>query len=150
MVYSKDENTGEVGLKRVKRVFESKVHTIYTIHLGEEEEIQTTNYHPFYEKDKGWVCAIQLQEGDELCTIKRDTKEITSIEKKRVEEGIFVYNFEVEHCASYFISSLGIYVHNKRCGKPKRSKNPPARRVKLKSRKEAYEAAKRAGHGKKQ
>lgn len=118
LIYSKDEKKGKVGLKQVKRVFESKVHTIYTIQIGDTEEVQTTNYHPFYVKEKGWVCAIQLQVGDELCTIEGDIKKVTSVEKKRWEDGVYVYNFEVEDWVSYFVSEEGVYVHN-RCKSPK-------------------------------
>lgn len=117
LIYSKDEKKGKVGLKQVKRVFESKVHTIYTIQIGDTEEVQTTNYHPFYVKEKGWVCAIQLQVGDELCTIEGDVKKVSSIKKERWEEGIFVYNFEVEDWESYFVSGLGVYIHNGKCSK---------------------------------
>lgn len=131
-IYSKDEHTKEVGLKQVKRVFESKVHTIYTIKFGEKEELKTTNYHPFYVKEKGWLCAIQLQVGDELCTIGGDIKRITSIRKERWEEGIFVYNFEVEDWKSYFVLEIGVYVHNKRpCGKPKKDNKPKNRKQAL-------------------
>ena len=79
LVYARDEETGEVGLKKVKQVYETEAHTVYTITLGEgeTEPIRTTNYHPFYEKEKGWVCAIQLQVGDRLCTIEGEEEVVT-------------------------------------------------------------------------
>ncbi|MSS63124.1 polymorphic toxin-type HINT domain-containing protein [Velocimicrobium porci] len=120
LVYARDEETGEVGLKKVKQVYETEAHTVYTITLGEgeTEPIRTTNYHPFYEKEKGWVCAIQLQVGDRLCTIEGEEEVVTSIEKERVEEGVLVYNFEVEEWNSYYVAEGKVLVHNaaKRCG----------------------------------
>lgn len=56
-----------------------------------------------------------------MCTIKGKHIEITSIEKERREKGKAVYNFVVEDWESYFVSEIGIYVHNDRCKPPNRN-----------------------------
>lgn len=118
LIYAKNEKTGEVGLKKVKKTVIGQSHTIYRIGIGDYDIIQTTNYHRFYVEERGWVCAIQLQKGDQLCTMEGKHIEITSIEKERREEGKAVYNFVVEDWESYFVSEVGIYVHNDRCKPP--------------------------------
>ena len=63
-IYSRDERTGETGLRKVEDVFCTQAHTIRQIWLDGIQKIRATAYHPFYIKEKGWVNAINLQEGD--------------------------------------------------------------------------------------
>ncbi len=51
-VYSMDEQTGEIGLKRVEETSTSSVHTMFEIEIGKKEKIKATKYHPFYVEDK--------------------------------------------------------------------------------------------------
>ncbi len=111
LVYSMDEETGEIGLKKVKETSNTFVHTIFEIEVNNEEKIKTTKYHPFYVEDKGWINVINLEIGDKLVD-DHDVLKITSIKKVRYEEPVIVYNFHVEDWASYFVSKLNIYVHN--------------------------------------
>lgn len=114
-IYSRDELTGNKGLQKVVRVVRSEAHTIYHIWLDEKEEIKTTAYHPFYEKGKGWVNAINLKEGAVLET-KSEEVVITRILKTRMEEPVDVYNLQVEEWKSFFVSKMQVYVHNSPCG----------------------------------
>ncbi len=114
-IYSRDEMTGSTGLRKVAEVVRSEAHTIYHIWLGEKEEIKTTAYHPFYEKGKGWVNAINLREGVVLET-KSGEVVITRIFKERFEEPVDVYNLQVEEWKSFFVSKMQVYVHNTPCG----------------------------------
>ena len=80
------------------------------------EVISTTEEHPFWVVDKGWVEASDLRVGDLLQTEDGVIVDIDGIEER---EGEFeVYNFEVEDFHTYFVSDLEILVHNANCGQP--------------------------------
>ena len=72
--------------------------------------ISTTGEHPFWVVDKGWVEAKDLVVGDLLQTGDGRIIDVDKVEKR---EGKFpVYNFKVEGIPTYFVSDLGILVHN--------------------------------------
>jgi len=74
------------------------------------EKITTTDDHPFWVQDKGWVKAKDLQSGDALQNNQEGSVIVNHIEHR---EGTFkVYNFEVEGFHTYFVSDLGVLVHN--------------------------------------
>lgn len=110
-IYSRDAQTGRTELRKVEGVFCTQAHTIRQIWLDGIEKIKATAYHPFYIKEKGWVNAIRLQEGD-LAETMDGTARITKIEKFRYEVPVPVYNFCVEGWESYFVSKCRVYVHN--------------------------------------
>lgn len=112
-IYSRDERTGETGLRKVEDVFCTQAHTIRQIWLDGIQKIRATAYHPFYIKEKGWVNAINLQEGD-LAETLDGTAQITKIVKVRYEVPVPVYNFCVEGWESYFVSKCRVYVHNRK------------------------------------
>ncbi len=77
------------------------------------EVISTTGEHPFWTPDKGWVEAQDLVVGSLVQTSDGRTIDVDRVEKR---EGDFtVYNFKVEGFHSYFVSDLGILVHNAVC-----------------------------------
>lgn len=72
--------------------------------------ISTTAEHPFWVPDRGWVKAKDLVVGSLLQTDKETKVDVDKIERR---EGNFkLYNFEVEGFPTYFVSELGILVHN--------------------------------------
>ena len=74
------------------------------------EVISTTGEHPFWVADKGWVEAKDLIVGSLLQTEDGRVIDVDGVEKR---EGKFeVYNFKVEDFHTYFVSDLGILVHN--------------------------------------
>ncbi|MEG3974323.1 polymorphic toxin-type HINT domain-containing protein [Microcoleus sp. herbarium8] len=74
------------------------------------EVISTTGEHPFWVADKGWVEAKDLVVGSLLQTGDGRIVDVDKIERR---EGNFkVYNFEVEGIPTYFVSDLGVLVHN--------------------------------------
>ena len=81
------------------------------------EVISTTGEHPFWVPDLGWVEAKDLVVGSLLQTEDGRIVDVDRVEKR---EGPFeVYNFNVEGIPTYFVSELGILVHN--------TCNPPIR-----------------------
>ena len=112
-VYSRDEKTGETGLKEV---FHTIAHTIYHVWVGGKEEFKTKAYYPVYVQEQGWVTAISLCEGDTIETMDCFVH-ITKVEKTRHEEPVPVYNFHVKDWTSYFVGKIKCYVHNSDIGK---------------------------------
>ncbi len=110
-IYARNAQTGMIGLRKVAEIYQNEAHTIHHIWLDGEEELKMTAYHPVYVKDRGWVKAIHLRQGDFLETMD-GTSQVTKVEKTRHEEPVAVYNFHVEGWESYFVSEKRVYVHN--------------------------------------
>ncbi|MDE6627365.1 MAG: HINT domain-containing protein [Lachnospiraceae bacterium] len=110
-VLAENPETGEQEYKRVVQTF---IHEKYLlVHVyAEDEEIITTEEHPFYVEGTGFVSAGELQCGDILRLA--DGREIPVKQKgfKYLEEPVLVYNFEVEDFHTYYVSGLGVLVHN--------------------------------------
>ncbi|MGG4147628.1 polymorphic toxin-type HINT domain-containing protein, partial [Paenibacillus algorifonticola] len=108
-VLSKDDETGEVAYKEVVGLFQKQADEIYYVHIG-DEVIEATGEHPFWLDGKGWTFVKDLKVGDLLVSSDGTKLAIDKIEKESREAT--VYNFEVEDYHSYFVSNLGIWVHN--------------------------------------
>jgi intein/homing endonuclease len=111
-VLSKDEATGEVAYKEVTATFNHETDEIYKIHVG-GQAIESTFNHPFYVKDKGWTFVKDLKPGDLLVQSDGNTLKIDSIELEHKQ--VTVYNMTVDEFHTYFVSDLGIWVHNTNC-----------------------------------
>nr|WP_242466809.1 polymorphic toxin-type HINT domain-containing protein [Brevibacillus brevis] len=111
-VLSKDETTGEVAYKDVTATFNHGTDEIYQIHVG-GQTIESTFNHPFYVKDKGWTFVKDLKVGDLLVQSDGNTLKIESIEL--LHKKVTVYNMTVDEFHTYFVSDLGIWVHNTNC-----------------------------------
>ncbi|MCQ4087548.1 polymorphic toxin-type HINT domain-containing protein [Saccharibacillus sp. JS10] len=112
-VLSKDENTDEVTYKQVTAIFNHETNEIYSIHVG-DQIIESTYNHPFWVVGKGWVFVKDLKTGDLLEQSDGKTLEVGNIEVQQRQTT--VYNMTVEGFHTYFVSGLGIWVHNDECG----------------------------------
>ena len=110
-VYACDVETGEVGLKKVKRTFIHEETLIVHVTI-ENTTIETTTEHPFYVEGYGFKYACDLQPGDEIRQLDGTTAEVQKIEYEYLDEPIYVYNFEVEDWHTYYVSDIGALVHN--------------------------------------
>ncbi|MFM7888319.1 MAG: polymorphic toxin-type HINT domain-containing protein [Pseudanabaena sp.] len=120
-VIADDPNTvGEIEAKQVLQTFVHDVASVVDIYLN-GEKITTTDNHPFWVENKGWVEAKDLQAGDQLQNDKEENVTVDHIEHRL--DNVKVYNFEVQGFHTYFVSDLGILVHNT-CGKPPYSPDP--------------------------
>lgn len=108
-VLSKDEVTGEVAYKEVTATYNHETDEIYSIHVG-GQTIESTFNHPFFVKDKGWTFVKNLKVGDLLVQSDGNTLKIESIELE--QKHVTVYNMTVDEFHTYFVSDLGIWVHN--------------------------------------
>lgn len=111
-VLSKDEETGEVAYKEVVYTFHHNTNEIYKIHVG-GQTIEATFNHPFYVMGKGWLFVKELKVGDLLVQSNGNTLKIGNIELER--KPVTVYNMTVDEFHTYFVSNLGIWVHNSEC-----------------------------------
>ncbi|MCY9587477.1 polymorphic toxin-type HINT domain-containing protein, partial [Paenibacillus alvei] len=113
-VLSKDENTGEAGYKEVTATFNHETGTdeIYKIHVG-DQVIESTYNHPFWVDGQGWTFVKDLKVGNLLVQSDGNKLKIKSIELEH--ESATVYNMTVDEFHTYFVSDLGIWVHNSNC-----------------------------------
>lgn len=108
-VLTKSDETGEVAYKEIVGLFQKQADKIYYIHIG-DEIIEVTAEHPLWLNGKGWTEVKDLKVGDLLVSSDGTKLAIDKIEKEPREAT--VYNFEVADFKSYFVSNLGIWVHN--------------------------------------
>lgn len=64
-VWSEDMRTGKKTLQKVKKIFVREKDSIVRLSIN-GEVTETTDEHPFFVKDIGWIPAGQLQLGDEV------------------------------------------------------------------------------------
>ena len=104
--------TGEQVLKRVSKVYVKE--TDHLIHIGTStgEDIETTENHPFYTKERGWVAASELEEGETLHTDDGDIVTVTYNRDEWLKEPVKVYNLEVEGLHTYYVTADRVLVHN--------------------------------------
>ena len=111
-VYAENPATGEIGIKKVSATFIKETNTLYHI-FTEDEEIVTTNEHPFWVSGIGWVAACDLCPGDNLFVHDKKMVSVTNVFVEILDIPVTVYNFEVEDWHTYFVGADKILVHNK-------------------------------------
>lgn len=122
-VWSYSPETGETALKQVTRTFVNETDRLVRL-IVNGEEILTTPEHPFYVPHSvderasdwglgsGWLRAADLRAGDVLYLLDGSSAIVESVEQILLDVPVTVYNFEVEHFHSYFVSPSGLLVHN--------------------------------------
>ena len=110
-VYACDVETGEIGLKKVKQTFVHEEKEIVHVTIS-GKTIDTTAKHPFYVEGYGFKPAGELQSRDKVVLQNAKTAEVENVEIEYLEEPVKVYNFEVEDWHTYYVSEIGVLVHN--------------------------------------
>jgi hypothetical protein len=100
---------GEIEAKQVLDTFVRHTTALVDIYI-DGEVISTTGEHPFWTPDLGWVEAKDLHVGSLLQTEDGRIIDVDGVDKR--EGDFIVYNFKVEGFHTYFVSELGILVHN--------------------------------------
>ena len=111
MVWAWDEETGEVGLKRVLDTYENETYELIHVFVN-GEEIVTTPAHPFYSPVKGWTQAVHLRAGDILVLVNGEYVVVEKVQHEILESPVKVYNFHVEDYHTYYVTEHGVLVHN--------------------------------------
>ena len=110
LVWAWDEETGEVGLKRVLDTYENETYELVHVFV-DGEEIVTTPAHPFYSPVKGWTQAVHLRAGDILVLVNGEYV-VEKVQHEILESPVKVYNFHVEDYHTYYVTEHGVLVHN--------------------------------------
>ena len=111
-VWAEDTVTGEQVLKRVTKVYVKETDHLVHVGISTGEEIETTENHPFYTEDRGWVAASDLYEGEQLHTEDGTVITVTYNHDEWLREPVKVYNLEVEGLHTYYVSADEVLVHN--------------------------------------
>ena len=111
-VWAWDEETGEVGLKQVVETYVNESSELIHVFVN-GEEIITTPTHPFYSPVKGWTEAAKLRAGDILVLVNGEYVVVEKVQHEILEAPVAVYNFQVDNYHTYFVSNIGVLVHNK-------------------------------------
>lgn len=119
-VYTYNEHTGQIEIKRINKVMTRQTRETYKVHFENNTSLQITGNHPVYRTDDTWVKVEDLKVGDEIYYLNSFTpnryihngKKITKIEKihHRGTQPVKVFNFEIEGNNNYFANNL--LIHN--------------------------------------
>ncbi|WP_201511769.1 two-partner secretion domain-containing protein [Psychrobacter alimentarius] len=118
LVWSRHEETLEYGYRPVVATVSFDNKNIYEVVVrdnhGKLETYQTTEEHPFWVVDTGWLPASLLQTG--MTLVNRDEQAVLKvISQTKINKTDTVYNFEVEEFHTYYIGEFGTWVHNANC-----------------------------------
>lgn len=98
--------------QEVARTYVREASEVIDIRVG-GETVTATAEHPFWVVGAGWTPAGELRPGSPLLTKGGSAARVESVSRR---EGRFrVYNFEVVSSHTYYVSALGLLVHNT-CG----------------------------------
>ena len=121
-VLAGDENDPDAPptLKRVTQVFIKTTHELRVLSFvgadGATTTLNTTDEHPFFVVDRGWVRADELAIGDTLLQPDGTAATVTGSTVEVRAEGVTVYNLEVDGGHTYFVddqtSGGAVWVHN--------------------------------------
>ena len=96
---------------RVTETYVNQTSELVHVFVG-GEEIVTTPTHPFYSPVKGWTDAAQLRAGDILVLVNGEYVVVEKVQHELLESPINVYNFQVAGDHTYYVSDIGVLVHN--------------------------------------
>jgi len=111
VVISRNPETMETAPKRVLETYVRGDTKLIHLMIG-GEEIITTETHPFYVNEHGFVNAADLYVGDELVTADNKIVSVEDYWIELTEHPTTVYNFKVEDFHTYFVGNICIWVHN--------------------------------------
>lgn len=113
-VISTDPDTLETSEKTVLETYIRKVDRLVHLVIN-GEEIVTTDNHPFYVQDRGFIEAGRLLVDDKLVSVNGDDLFVEYVKTEELDTLIDVHNFQVEDFHTYFVGNLLVWVHNKTC-----------------------------------
>ncbi|SMC27724.1 YD repeat-containing protein [Andreprevotia lacus DSM 23236] len=113
-VAARNEHTGATSWRAVKQLFviDDKIIVNITLrgHDGSLETISSTNEHPFFVREQRWRAAKDLLPGDQIVLLEHGCAEVIAVEVD--PNRATAYNFEVADVHTYFVGTLGVWVHN--------------------------------------
>ena len=118
-VLSQNPETGELNYKLVTAVTERNQAPMQTITVG-DQSLRLTTGHPLWVNGEGWRMAKLLNLGSRVHCIG-GSQTVTRTEKSPRETA---YNLIVQGFGSYFVTDLGILVHDNTYRSPNRALSP--------------------------
>ncbi|MFD5077796.1 polymorphic toxin type 27 domain-containing protein [Streptomyces sp. NPDC058371] len=110
-VWSQDQVTGKKSLQPVLNLFHRTVDSVVRIRTA-DGQVEATDSHRFWVRERGWVEAGELRAGDTLVAREGGSTKVlgTTVVKGSVE----VFNFEVARNHTYYVytGSTPVLVHN--------------------------------------
>ncbi|MDS0527692.1 polymorphic toxin-type HINT domain-containing protein [Clostridium sp. SHJSY1] len=113
-VYATDVKTGNKKYKEVLQVHIRNTNQFVKLNV-EGEEITTTPGHLFYTYEGMWIIAGELKSGDEILSSDGQAKKVISVKEVLLEQTERIYNLSVEGYSTYYVSAMGLLVHNDGC-----------------------------------
>lgn len=112
LVFARDVETGDTTLQRVLSTFTrgaAPLVLVAVVSTNGQQVFQTSEEHPFYSLEWGWVEAGSLEPGEHVETVLGEAlvESVTSTGTRTT-----VYNMEVESLHDYFVGDDGVLVHN--------------------------------------
>ena len=111
-VWATDPETGETALKQVVNTFINETTAVTHVTIN-GEVITSTQTHPYYVANAGWVLAKNLRAGDILVMLNGEQVVLEFVQHEILESPIVTYNFEVEDFHTYYVGKTDVLVHNK-------------------------------------
>lgn len=121
IVLTRDGQSSTLTPRKVVRTFQRKSDHLRILRIRNSDrttqEVRTTNEHPFWAADTGWVTAGKLRLNDRLVEPDGGIATVVDTKYEAHPEGIVVYNFEVEGAHTYFVAgdksaASQLLVHN--------------------------------------
>lgn len=113
-VLSRNEQTGRVALAPVTALFVTPDMPLVAVSVvrsdGSADVVRSTPGHLYWTADRAWTRADALAPDEPLLDADGDELRVGAVQA--VEARAEVYNFEVEGTHSYFVGTLGAWVHN--------------------------------------
>lgn len=114
LVWAWREHTNEPGWHRISDTFVRERRPVLRLVLetddGRRDEILSTAEHPFWVVSRGWTAAQELELGERVQTAESIPARVASLSWGN---GLWnVYNIEVDDAHTYFVGSVGAWVHN--------------------------------------
>jgi len=113
-VLAENPDTGEVDYKPVLETYEHDTYDVVYLTI-DGEEFTTTEGHPFYTLERGFVKAGELRFSDTLIDDNGNKLHLEKKNKEHLTKPVTVYNFAVEDYHTYFVGENEVLVHNN-CG----------------------------------
>ena len=110
-VISTDPETFETAEKTVLETYIREDSKLIHLMINGEENI-TTETHPFYVKNQGFIKAGELIVGDELLDVNGNVLLVEKFNVELTDEPVTVYNFQVEGFHTYHVGCFYVLVHN--------------------------------------
>lgn len=110
-VMAKDVETGNIKSQLVTHTFKRFVNTTLVLNIG-REKIVTTDAHPFYVENRGWVNAGELGIGTAIVTRAGPSAVVVSAKVNALSANVPVFNLTVANFHTYYVGESCALVHN--------------------------------------